>query len=80
MCGVDTISYPAFTCAFFRKSSKRERKAAPLGNHSGSPCPTLFENINNSNCFPNLRWSRFFASSKSAKYSFKSFCLGKEIP
>ena len=63
-----------------KKSSKRKRNAVPLGNQMGKPLPTISENIKSSNSLPILRWSRFLASSRSARYSSSIFFFGKVIP
>ena len=52
----------------------------PFGNHNGRPMPTFSEKAKSSNSLPNFLWSRFLASSNSARYSVSSFCLGNVIP
>ena len=42
--------------------------------------PTSGEIINKSNSFPNLRWSRCFASSRIFRNSAKSFLLKNAVP
>ena len=79
-CGVLTRSYPAANSVSFASFSNSSMIAVPRGSHSGRPGPTSSSKWKSWSSLPSLRWSRFFASSSSAKYSSYWVRFLKAVP